>query len=564
LLPVAYPVIRWLSAVMSNRPTQLRQRRNRIVFFFFRVLVTGFWWDVLVRNLGGRSWANRTALQRYVNHARRFRALAIDLGGVMIKLGQFFASRVDILPKEIIDELAGLQDEVPPETFDDIRTVLESEFNRPIGDSFRSFDPVPVAAASLGQAHRVVLKSGERAIVKVQRPGIDVLVAVDLEAVRTAVRWLKRYGPIRRRADVDALYDEFCRTLNMELDYLAEGRNIERFRTDFKDWETIRISKVHWELTTRRVLTMEDIGAIKVNDVAGYQARGVLASEVALTLYDFYLQQVFVNGFFHADPHPGNMFVQPYDDGDFTINVVDFGMVGTLSPQLKTDLREMFLGLATRDAPRVVRAIDDAGWLLPTADRREIERAATKVFARYWGISMSDIQNLDVHEMRDFMKEFRSLIYEAPFQIPSDILFLGRAISILSGLATQIDPNFNVFEAAAPFAQKLIADESGTFGRELLDQVTQTGLALARLPRQLDRMADLIAGGDLRVTVNENERILRELARLNRSAYRIPWAIVAMGLFLGSVMLLAVGQNAFSAIAFLLAVVTGLWMLLRG
>jgi predicted unusual protein kinase regulating ubiquinone biosynthesis (AarF/ABC1/UbiB family) len=144
LLPIAYPVIPWLSAVMSNRPTQLRQRRNRIVFFFFRVLVTGFWWDVLVRNLGGRSWANRTALQRYVNHARRFRALAIDLGGVMIKLGQFFASRVDILPKEIIDELAGLQDEVPPEAIEDIRAMLESELNRPISDSFRSFDPVPV------------------------------------------------------------------------------------------------------------------------------------------------------------------------------------------------------------------------------------------------------------------------------------------------------------------------------------------------------------------------------------------------------------------------------------
>ena len=549
---------------MSNRPTQLRQRRNRIVFFLFRVLVTGFWWDVLVRNLGGRSWANRTALQRYVNHARRFRAMAIDLGGVMIKLGQFFASRVDILPKEIIDELAGLQDEVPPESFDDVRAVLESELNRPLSDIFRSIESAPVAAASLGQAHRVVLKSGERAIVKVQRPGIDVLVAVDLEAVRTAVRWLKRWGPIRRRADVDALYDEFCRTLNMELDYLAEGRNIERFRTDFKDWETIRISSVHWELTTRRVLTMEDIGAVKVSDVAGYQARGVLASEVALTLYDFYLQQVFVNGFFHADPHPGNMFVQPYEDGDFTINVVDFGMVGTLSPQLRGQLREMFLGVATRDAPRVVKAIDDAGWLLPTADRREIERAATKVFARYWGISMSDIQNLDVNEMRDFMKEFRSLIYEAPFQIPSDILFLGRALSILSGLATQIDPNFNIFEAAAPFAQKMIADESGTFGRELLDQVTQTGLAIARLPRQLDRMADLIAGGDLRVTVNENERILRELGRLNRSVYRVPWAIVAMGFFLGSIMLLAVGQTTFSLMAFILAVLTGLWMLLRG
>ena len=548
----------------THRPTQLRQRRNRIMFFFFRVLASGFWWDVLIRNLGGRKWANRTALKRYVNHARRFRALAIDLGGVMIKLGQFFASRVDILPKEIIDELSSLQDEVPAEAFDDIRTALERELNRPIGEIFSSINPVPTAAASLGQVHHVVLKSGERAIVKVQRPGIETLVAVDLQALRTAAGWVKRYGPIRRRVDVDALADEFSRTLYQELDYLAEGRNIERFATDFKNWEAIRIPHLHWEFTTRRVLVMEDIGAIKVSDVRAYQAQGVLASEVALALYDFYLQQVFVNGFFHADPHPGNMFVEPLEDGDFTLNIVDFGMVGTLSTQTRTQLREMFLGIATRDAPRVVRAIDNAGWLLPWANRGEIERAATKVFARYWGISMSDIQNLDVNEMRGFLSEFRSLIYQAPFQIPADLLFLGRALGILSGLAMQIDVNFNVFEAAAPFAQKLLADESGNLRQEVLQQVVDTGLALVRMPRQFDRMADLLASGDLRVTINEQDRLLHELTRLNQSAARIPWAILAMGLFLGAVLLLAIGQTAFSLAAFGLAVVFGLWMILRG
>ncbi len=548
----------------TRRPTKLRQRRNRIIFFWFRVLISAFWSDVLIRNLGGRKWANRTALKRYRNHARRFRLLAIDLGGVMIKLGQFFASRVDILPREIIDELSSLQDEVPPESFDDIRVALERELNRPIGEIFSSINPTPTAAASLGQVHHVVLKSGERAITKVQRPGIEALVAVDLQALRTAIGWIKHYGPIRRRVDIDALYDEFSRTLYQELDYLAEGRNIERFATDFKDWENIRIPHLHWELTTRRVLVMEDIGAIKVSDVRAYQAKGVLASEVALALYDFYLQQVFVNGFFHADPHPGNMFVEPLKDGDFTLNVVDFGMVGTLSTQTRTQLREMFMGVATRDAPRVVRAIDNAGWLLPWADRHEIERAATKVFARYWGISMSDIQNLDVNEVRGFMGEFRSLIYQAPFQIPSDLLFLGRALGILSGLATQIDANFNIFEAAAPFAQKLLADESGALRQEVLQQVIDTGLALVRMPRQFDRMADLLASGDLRVTINEQDRLLYELTRLNRSVSRVPWAILAMGLFLGSVILLGIGQTAFSLIAFGLAAISALWMIIRG
>jgi predicted unusual protein kinase regulating ubiquinone biosynthesis (AarF/ABC1/UbiB family) len=548
----------------TRRPTQLRQRRNRIIFFWFRVLVSAFWWDIVIRNFGGRKWANRTALKRYLNHARRFRAMAIDLGGVMIKLGQFFASRVDMLPKEIIDELSSLQDEVPAESFDDIRAALERELNRPIGEIFSSINPIPTAAASLGQVHHVVLKSGERAIVKVQRPGIEALVAVDLQALRTAAGWIKRYGPIRRRVDVDALADEFSRTLYQELDYLAEGRNIERFATDFKDWEAIRIPAVHWEMTTRRVLVMEDIGAIKVSEVRAYQAKGVLASEVALALYDFYLQQVFVNGFFHADPHPGNMFVEPLEDGDFTINVVDFGMVGTLSTQTRTQLREMFLGIATRDAPRVVRAIDNAGWLLPWANRPEIERAATKVFARYWGISMSDIQNLDVDEMRGFMSEFRSLIYQMPFQIPSDLLFLGRALGILSGLAMQIDPNFNIFEAAAPFAQKLLADESGALRQELLQQVLDTGLALVRMPKQFDRMADLLASGDLRVTINEQDRLLHELTRINQGVARVPWAILAMGFFLGAVLLLGIGQTAFSLIAFGLALLCGVWLLLRG
>jgi predicted unusual protein kinase regulating ubiquinone biosynthesis (AarF/ABC1/UbiB family) len=177
---------------------------------------------------------------------------------------------------------------------------------------------------------------------------------------------------------------------------------------------------------------------------------------------------------------------------------------------------------------------------------------------------MSDLQNLDVNEVRGFMGEFRSLIYQAPFQIPSDLLFLGRALGILSGLAMQIDANFNIFEAAAPFAQKLLADESGALRQEVLQQVIDTGLALVRMPRQFDRMADLLASGDLRVTISEQDRLLYELTRLNRSVSRVPWAILAMGLFLGSVILLGIGQTTFSLIAFGLAAITALWMIFRG
>ena len=549
--------------INSQRPMDLRRRRGRIINFFARALIAAFFYDVFLRNLGFRARVNRTLLDRYVRLARQFRALAVELGGVMIKLGQFISSRMDILPKEIIDELASLQDEVPPEPFEQIQSALEKELGQPLAALFHSIDPRPVAAASLGQAHHVTLKHGEKAIVKVQRPGIEAIVTVDLAAIRTGVNWLKRYGPIRRRADLEALLAEFGRTLYTELDYLAEGRNAEKFAADFADWKEIRIPKIHWELSTRRVLVMEDIGAIKISDVAAYTAQGVSAPAVAQTLFKFYLQQVFVNGFFHADPHSGNMFVEPRGGGQFTLNIVDFGMVGAISPQLKAQLRESFIAIATRDVHRLVQAMDAMGWLLPTADKAQIERAADKAFARFWGISMGDLQNVDLNEVKEFTREFRSLIYSLPFQIPSDMLFLGRALGILSGLATQIDPHFNVFEAAAPFAQKMIADEAGSAVKVVLDQVAELGKAVFNVPVQFDRVLAQLNRGELRVTIGETDRLIDEFARMGRSVERLQWTILFMGFLLGAIVLQAGNFASLTPIVLGLALAAGARLILK-
>ena len=550
----------------TNRPTGLRRRRGRIINYFARVILAAIFWDILLRNFGGRRIANSTMLQRYVNAARRFRALAIELGGVMIKLGQFISSRVDMLPKEIIDELATLQDEVPAEPFDRIKWQLESELGRSIEDVFESLDSTSVAAASLGQAHHVVLKHGGPAIVKVQRPGIESIVGVDLDALRTAVNWLKRYGPIRRRADLDALFDEFSRTLYEELDYLAEGRNAERFAADFAEWPDIRIPKIHWEYTTRRVLTMQDIGAIKISEVAAYTAQGVSASDVAQTMFKFYLEQIFANGFFHADPHSGNLFVEPHVvDGEvkFTLNVVDFGMVGSISPHLKATLRDGFIGVATRDVHRLIQAADAAGWLLPSANRREIERAADKLFARFWGMSMRDVQNLDLNEMRGFLKEFRSLLYQMPFQIPADILFLGRALGILSGLATQVDPRFNVFAAATPYAQQMISDEKGSIFTTIKDQAVDVGKALLQLPGKIDRVLDMMVRGETHVVVADTDRLIKEFSRMNRAMARLQWTIICMGFLLGGIVLEINGHRDMSPLVFVAAIIAWVWLIVR-
>ncbi len=552
---------------MSNHSTNLRQRRGRILRFFIRAIASAIFWDIFIRNFGGRSIAARTALTRYTKMARRFRALAVDLGGVMIKLGQFISSRVDILPKEIIDELSTLQDEVPPEPFPLIQALIESELGRSISEVYEDFEREPLAAASLGQAHRVKLKTDGSAIVKVQRPGIEPVIAVDLAALRSVLGWLKHYGPIRRRADLDQLYEEFRRILYEELDYLAEGRNAERFAHDFKEWKDVRIPKIYWDLTTRRVLTMENIGAIKISDVATYRAQGISPADVAQLLFKFYLQQVFINGFFHADPHSGNLFVEPKTVNGattFTLNVVDFGMVGIISTRLKAQLRDGFIGIATRDVQRVVQAMDASGWLLPNADRSAIERAAQNVFSRFWGISMGDLKNLDMAELRGFASEFRSLLYQFPFQIPSNQLFLGRALGILSGLATQIDPHFNVFAAAIPFAQDMISDEATSFLRGALDQTIEIGKSIVRLPVQADHLIEQLLRGQVRFIVQDTDRLIKEMHNMNRSMIRLQWTLISLGLLLTSIALDLSGHSAISPLALAAAIFAGIWFVIRG
>ncbi|HEY4722739.1 MAG TPA: AarF/UbiB family protein, partial [Anaerolineae bacterium] len=344
------------------------------------------------------------------------------------------------------------------------------------------------------------------------------------------------------------------------------GRNAERFAADFADWKEIRIPKIHWEYTTRRVLTMEDIGAIKISDTAAYAAQGVPASDIAQLLFKFYLEQVFVNGFFHADPHSGNLFVEPHVvDGEvkFTLNVVDFGMVGSISPQLKATLRDGFIGVVTRDVHRLIQVADAAGWLLPSANRREIERAADKLFARFWGMSMRDVQNLDLDEMRGFLKEFRSLLYQMPFQIPANILFLGRALGILSGLATQIDLRFNVFAAATPYAQQMISDAQGSIFTAIRDQAIEVGKALLQLPGKMDRMLDIMVRGETRVVVADTDRLIKEFSRMNRAMTRLQWTIIFMGFVLGAIVLEINNRHEMSPLVFVAAIIAWVWLTLR-
>jgi len=494
------------------------------------------------------------------------------MGGVLIKVGQFLSARADVLPEEITSQLSGLQDEVPPEDFNAIRRLLETELGGSLAEKFADFDEVPLAAASLGQVHRARLYDSQddndrgwvEVVVKVQRPDIETVIATDLAALRTVGNWAMRYKPIRRRADVPALLAEFSRILYEEIDYLAEGRNAETFAENFQDLPGVRIPGVVWSLTTRRALTLEDVYAIKITDYDQIRAVGVELNEGAERVFDIYLYQIFENGFFHADPHPGNLFVEPIDPDEngpvnWQLTFVDFGMVGHVPPGTRAGLRELAIGLATKDADRMVKSYQMLNVLLPGADLDLIAQAEAKVFDRFWGKTMEELRDIPFEEMHEFAKEFRELVYAMPFQVPQDIVFLLKTIAILSGICTGLNPNFNFWESLTPYASKLLTEDGESRWDFLLSEVGAILQTLVALPQQMESALGKIERDELGVRIPQLES---RLGGLELSLRRIVYALIFAALLISGVQLQLGGELLFARLLYGGAIVVLLGLLL--
>ncbi len=458
-------------------------------------------------------------IETLVRVLKEFRVTAVALGGLLIKLGQFLGARADLLPPEALNVLAGLQDEVPPERFEDIRAVIEDELQAPLSEIFSSFEHAPAGSASLGQVHRARLLDGREVAVKVQRPGITRIIQTDLASLRFVLRVVRRLAPQADRIiDLRMLYREFSRTVYEELDYVREGQNAERFARIFENDDDISAPEVLSAYTTRRVLVLSWVDGIKISQTAQIDAAGVSRPKLAVQLANAYFKQVLEAGFFHADPHPGNIFVQPHArvDGGPRLVFVDFGMMSTITPKLRSGMLDCFAGMARDDAAQMVRGLDALGFLGEEADREVIEQAVGLMLGHFRDLPFGNLRSVD---QREVMGDIRSVLYDQPLRLPAQFAFFGRMVGMLTGLATTLDPKFNFLAVATPYAQQFLrtsgaesilnllgADSLSELGRNTLRDGLAIARSLADIPRRLDRVLARAERGDLRVVVESAAR----------------------------------------------------------
>ncbi len=536
-----------LGTITPDQAKALKSRYRRIIRFAGLALAQTWWFELVLPKFGLSKLVAKGRIKRIKKLARKFHTLAADLGGLMIKVGQFLSTRLDVLPEEVTNELVGLQDEVAPEPIERIVAQIERELGLRLDKAFSSFEATPLAAASLGQAHRATLSAGIAAdlgyqdvIVKVLRPGIEQIVEVDLQALRRVGRWLSKVKLVSRRADAPALVEEFAATSLEEIDYVHEAVNLERFAENFDGDERVFTPEIIWERSGQRVLTLSDVTAIKINDIDGLLAANLDPNGVAAELARITFEQIFIHGFFHADPHPGNIFVRPGVDGSevpFSLVFIDFGMMGTVDESLRSKLQRFIFAIVARDARAYLSSIEDLGILLPSADTVELERAVTELFDRFAGVGVAELTQTDPREIREFALRFSEIVRTLPFQLPGNFLLLIRTVSLISGVTSALNREFNMWDAVDPFARTLLnggaSSAAKTFGRSALS----VGASLARLPRHLDELLSRANRGELTIRNPELERRIRVL---DGSIRRVTSAIIFVGLLVAGILL---GQN---------------------
>jgi predicted unusual protein kinase regulating ubiquinone biosynthesis (AarF/ABC1/UbiB family) len=472
-------------------------KRFRSIFFMFLGFFLQFWWLGKIKRFLNKDKKDHKYRSVYTAQAQTFTKNAVKLGGLIIKLGQFVSSRVDILPKEYTDILSELQDSVAPVESEMIVSRLETELSASVDDLFDSFLHTPVAAASLGQVHKATLKNGEAVAVKVMRPGIKDLVSLDLSTFRVLIAFAKRFTKVSKYVDLEGVYHEFEEVITEELDYKKEARHIEIFRENFMDFPGVTVPHVYGEFTRSNVLVMEFIEGVKINELDKLKEMKVNKKRLASVLYMSYLKQFLEDGFFHADPHPGNLLVKK----DGTLAYIDFGMVGKVSADMKENMVKLALSIYLKDAGGIVDAFQSLGFLRKGTEKAVLLKNVKGLLSGFdnGSFSINNIQN------PEFTEELREFLYEQPFQIPSRTTFLGKAILTVFSICNGLDKDFDLVNLTAPYVKEMIGNENMSSTKEtILDQVKSTLLNVIPSIRKVTRLIDQFESGNIKLSPSQS------------------------------------------------------------
>ena len=464
----------------------------------------------------------------------RLRKMLDELGPTFVKFGQLLSTRPDVVPPDIVRELRTLQDAASPVPGPRVRSVIESDLGASIGELFAWFDETPIAAASIGQVHRARLPGGEDVVVKVQRPDAEATLKADLALLEQVAKLAKERVKRLEFIDMVALVDEFGRTIRQELDYRVEARNVEASRRAFAGDETVTVPTVHWRHTTSRVLVLEWLDGDTLNhtDLQGWSAedRTLLASRISET----WMKMVFVHGFFHADPHPANIIVY----GPDKIGLIDFGLVGQLSPRDRQTAVHVFVDAVDQNIDRLPRRLRDLGLRYPKEQEEEFREQLSIILQRYWGATMGEIDG------RELLRDLFGTIYQLQIKLPIRWVLLDKALATLAGVGLQISPDFNVFETARPYARRLMVQRyrPDVVVDRIQGDVGKYAEAALAFPFQLHDVLDELRDGEVKIAIQQ-EGFTESTERALGATNRVVMGVLAAALFLGSALIGAFVEN---------------------
>ena len=496
-------------------------------------VLIGHGWDYLLHNPGRGKLKPKPTLQQRTTLTRpeHLRSALEELGTTFIKLGQILSTRADLLPPDYLAELSKLQDSAPAVPFAAIRETILKELGQPIEQVFRQFDPKPLAAASIGQAHAATLRDGTEVVVKIRRPGVVEQVNEDLKILKELAAAVNGRLEFADRYDIPGIVEEFSETLRAELDYVREGHNAEQFAENFANERGLHIPRVYWETSTSRVLTLERIRGTKISDVASLDQQGINRPALARFATDVILRMVCEHGFFHADPHPGNFFIE----ADGAIGLIDFGMVGTLDEQTQDHLADLLIYINHQDADRLVDVLLDLGVTKKRIDRASLRHDVQHLLSTYWGLPLGELR------ITALLNDVFAAMRKNHLHLPSNLSLLLKTVIMIEGLGVKVDPAFRMTTAFEAYANELIMRKYSPV--KLIRNLGQASFDLARLgselPQQLRRIVNATEKGNLQVGMRP-EGFDPIVNRIEKISNRIVLGVIAAAFINGLAVLASV------------------------